>query len=160
MRTVMVNDVAIPHATIAREVQNHQADLPANAWREAIRALVVRELLLQRARALGLVAEPKTEDGARETDEELLIRLLLEREVVTPKADNAVCRRYYDSNKARLRGPDLFEPAHILFKARRDDAGAYGKAEAQAAAVLADLQQHPEKIRHPGAEPVRLPVRN
>ena len=92
------------------------------------------------------MADPRTVDGARETDEESLIRLLLEREVITPKADDAICRRYYDSNPARFRSPDLFEPAHILFKARRDDAEAYAKAEAQAAAVLADLQQHPDRF--------------
>jgi peptidyl-prolyl cis-trans isomerase C len=146
MQTVTVNDVLIPHATIAREVQNHEARSPAAAWKEATRALVIRELLLQRARALGLVAEPRTQDGARETDEEALIRQLLEQEVTTPKADDAVCRRFYDGNESRFRAPDLFEPAHILFKARRDDAEAYGKAEAQALAVLAELQQHPERF--------------
>jgi peptidyl-prolyl cis-trans isomerase C len=146
MKIVTVNDVTIPHAIIAREVQNHQAGSPAVAWEQATRALVIRELLLQCARALDLVPEPRTEDGARETDEESLIRLLLEREVITPKADDAVCRRYYDSNKARFHSPDLFEPAHILFKARRDDADAYAKAEAQAAAILADLQRHPDRF--------------
>jgi peptidyl-prolyl cis-trans isomerase C len=146
MQTVTVNDVLIPHAIIAREVQNHEAKSPAAAWKEATRALVIRELLLQRARALDLVAEPRTQDGARETDEEALIRQLLEQEVTTPKADDAVCRRFYDSNMARFQTPELFEPAHILFKARRDDAEAYGKAEAQAVAVLAELQQHPERF--------------
>jgi peptidyl-prolyl cis-trans isomerase C len=142
----MVNDVAIPHATIAREVQNHQAESPAVAWKQATQALIIRELLLQRARALDLVADPRTEDGARETDEESLIRLLLEREVITPKADDGICRRYYDSNRARFRSPDLFEPAHIRFKARRDDTDAYAKAEAQGAAVLAELRQHPDRF--------------
>ena len=146
MQTVMVNDVAIPHATIAREVQNHQAGSPGNAWEQATRALVIRELLLQRARALDLTPDPRIEDGGRETDDESLIRLLLEREVITPKADDAVCRRYYDSTPARFRSPDLFEPAHILFKARRGDADAYAKAEAQAAAALADLRQHPDRF--------------
>ncbi|MEO8883528.1 MAG: peptidylprolyl isomerase [Devosia sp.] len=146
MQTVMVNDVAIPHATIAREVQNHQAKSPTSAWQQATRALVIRELLLQHAGVLEIAADPRTEDGARETDEESLIRLLLEREVVTPKADDAVCRRYYDSNPRRFRSPDLFEPAHILFKARRDDADAYAKAEAQAETILAELQQHPERF--------------
>ena len=160
MQPVMVNDVAIPHATIAREVQNHQAESPAVAWEQATRALVIRELLLQRARALDLVADPRIEDGARETDEESLIRLLLEREVITPKADDAVCRRYYDSNPARFRSPDLFEPAHILFKARRDDVDAYAKAEAQAAAVLGGPPAAPGQVRQPGAQPVRLPVRD
>ena len=146
MQTVMVNDVAIPHATIAREVQNHQAESPAHAWEQATRALVIRELLLQRALALDVAPNPRIEDGGRETDEESLIRLLLEREVITPKADDAICRRYYDSNLGRFRSSELFEAAHILFKARRDDADAYVKAEAQAAAVLADLQQHPDRF--------------
>lgn len=146
MQTVLVNDVAIPPATIAREVQNHQAESPSSAWDQATRALVIRELLLQRAHALGLVADPRSADGARETDEDSLIRLLLEREVITPKADDGVCRRYYDGNQARFRSPDLFEPAHILFKARRDDAAAYAKAEAQATAVLAELGQHPGRF--------------
>lgn len=146
MQTVTVNDVAIPHATIAREVQNHQAGSPAVAWEQATRALVIRELLLQRAHALELMADPLAENGARETDEESLIRLLLEREVVTPRADDAVCRRYYASNPVRFRSPDLFEPAHILFKARRDDPDAYAKAEAQGAAILADLRQRPDRF--------------
>jgi peptidyl-prolyl cis-trans isomerase C len=49
-----------------------------------------------------------------------LIRLLLEREIRTPTADDAVCSRYDDRHQTRFRSPDLFEPAHILFKARRD----------------------------------------
>ena len=146
MQIVTVNDAAIPHATIAREVQNHAADSPKAAWQQATRALVIRELLLQRARALDLIAEPRVADGARETDEEAAIRLLLEREVKTPTADDAVCRRYYDSHLARFRSADLFEPAHILFKARRDDAVGYGRAVARAEAVLAELANHPDRF--------------
>ncbi len=146
MQPIMVNDVVIPHATIAREVQNHQAKSSKVAWEQATRALVVRELLLQRARALDLAAAPRDLDGARETDEESLIRILLELEVRTPKADDDVCRRYYDNNQARFRSPDLFEPAHILFKARREDAAAYATASEQAAAVLTELLQHPDRF--------------
>lgn len=146
MQTVTVNDVAIPHAAIAREAQNHAAESATAAWEQATRALVIRELLLQRARALDLVAEPLVQDGARETDEEAMIRLLLEREVRTPKADEAVCRRYYEGHRARFRSPDLFEPAHILFKARRDDVVAYGKAVARAQVVLAELREQPDRF--------------
>lgn len=148
MEAITVNDVAISHAAIAREVQNHAAATPKAAWDEAIRALVIRELLLQRARTLDLTAEPREQDGARETDEEALIRTLLKREVCTPKADDAVCRRYYDTHQARFRSPDLFEPAHILFKARRDDEIAYGKAINQADTVLAELAKYPDRFDH------------
>jgi len=53
---VSVNGVVIPHETIARETQNHPAQSPAAAWQGAARTLVVRELLLQEADRLGIVA--------------------------------------------------------------------------------------------------------
>lgn len=146
MQVITVNDTTIPTAAIAHEAQNHQAESPGAAWQQAARALVIRELLLQRARLLDIAAEPRNRDGARETDEEATIRVLLEREVHTPKADDAACRRYYDSHRARFRTQDLFEPAHILFKARRDDRAAYARAVDQAYAVLRDLAEHPDRF--------------
>lgn len=143
---VAVNGTVIPHADIAREVQNHQAADPRAAWAEATRALVIRELLLQRAATLGLTPEPRTEGGVRETEEEALIRAVLEAEVRTPTADDAACRRFYDANPARFRSPDLFEPRHILFAARQDDDDAYAAAFAKAAAALAELRDHPERF--------------
>ncbi len=146
MQTLSVNGAAIPPAAIAREAQNHEAESPDAAWEQAARALIIRELLLQRARALDLAAEPLVRDGARETDEEATIRVLLEREVRTPTADEAVCRRYYDNHRVRFRTPDLFEPAHILFKAVRGETVAYAKAVEQAEAVLAELAERPDRF--------------
>ncbi|MGA3399520.1 MAG: peptidylprolyl isomerase [Acetobacteraceae bacterium] len=143
---VVVNDAVIASADIAREVQNHAGSTPKQAWDEATRALVVRELLLQRARALALVAEPQSENGLRETEDEALIRVLLETEVRTPKADEAACRRYYQANQARFRSPDLFEPLHILFQAASDDATAYAQAVAKAEVVLAELKSAPNRF--------------
>lgn len=146
MDVITVNNVPIPRATLIREVQNHAAASPAEAWAEATRALVIRELLLQRANKLGLTSVPIEQDGVRETDEESVIRIVLEREVHTPRADEATCRRYFEINQARFMTPDLFEPAHILFKVHRDDKAAFGLAFAQAETVLAQLIQHPERF--------------
>ena len=146
MDVITVNNVPIPRATLVQEVQNHAAASPAEAWAEATRALVVRELLLQRANELGLTAAPIEQDGARETDEEAVIRMVLESEVHTPKADEATCRRYFDSHQARFMTPDLFEPAHILFKAHQDDKVAFDLAFARAEAVLAQLIQYPDRF--------------
>jgi peptidyl-prolyl cis-trans isomerase C len=143
---VSVNDVVIPPASIAREVQNHASGSVRGAWEDAARALVVRELLLQRARALGLVAAPRVQDGKRETGDEALIRALLDREVRTPQADEPACRRYYEMNRARFRTPDLFEPQHILFKADRSDAAAYAVALERAAAALAAIMAAPHRF--------------
>src|SRR5690348_16130747 len=144
--TVAVNDAIIANTDIAREVQNHAGATPRQGWQDATRALVVREMLLQRARALNVVAQPLSQDGARETDEEALISALLAAEVTTPKADGASCRRYYQANLKRFRSPDLFEPLHILFKAPRDDATAFTQAVARAETVLAEVNTSPGRF--------------
>ncbi|MFY8113488.1 MAG: peptidylprolyl isomerase, partial [Rhabdaerophilum sp.] len=76
-RTVTVNGVTIPREAIARETQNHPASKPIEAWQAAARALVIRELLLQEATRLEIVAVPLSDgEGRRETDEEARIRAL------------------------------------------------------------------------------------
>ena len=54
---VRVNGVEIGPEAIAEEIQHHPAPDPQTAWTEAARALAVRELLLQEARRLDVVAE-------------------------------------------------------------------------------------------------------
>lgn len=144
---VAVNGVAIPRAAIAREVQNHPAPTPAQAFTAAARALVVRELLLQEARRLNIAALPMEDgEGRRETEEEALLRALIEREVTTPSADEAACRRYYEQNRSRFRSPDIYEAAHILIAAAQADTAAYARARATAAALLDELRAHPERF--------------
>ncbi|HET6182396.1 MAG TPA: peptidylprolyl isomerase [Acetobacteraceae bacterium] len=143
---VSVNGVVIAHAAIGREMQNHRGTSLREAWRAATSALVIRELLLQRARALGFEPAPRLENGLRETEEEALIRALLEAEVRTPEPDDASCRRYYENNPARFRAPELFEPLHILFKAPRADQAAHARAIQRAEAVLAELRAAPERF--------------
>lgn len=114
-KTITVNGVAISRAAISRETQNHPAAKPIEAWQSAARALVVRELLLQEARRINLAPEPVSDgEGRRETDEEALVRGLVDSEVVTPRADEATCRRYYEQNRRRFTSPTLHEVSHIL----------------------------------------------
>jgi peptidyl-prolyl cis-trans isomerase C len=142
---VSVNGVAIARDAIVREMQHHAAEKPIAAWQQAARALVVRELLLQRARHLGLAPEPVSDAaGRRETDDEAMMRGLIEREVAVPEPDDDTCRRYYERNRARLRSPDIYEAAHILFAALPADREAYAQARADAEAVLATLRERPE----------------
>jgi len=143
---VSVNGVTIPRDAIARETQNHPATKPYAAWQAAARALVIRELLLQEARRLGIEAEPQCDNDRRETGDEALIRCLIDREVVTPEPDEASCRRYYEQNLARFRSPAIYEAAHILFAARADDPEAFAHARRQAESVLAQLRDHPAQF--------------
>jgi peptidyl-prolyl cis-trans isomerase C len=147
LNVISVNGVVIARAAIAREAQHHPAPKPILAWQSAARALVLRELLLQEARRLAVVAEPATDaQGRRETEEEALIRTLAEREVTVPDADEESCRRYYEQNRRRFRSADIYEASHILFVARASDRAAHARAKADAGAALAELRQHPERF--------------
>jgi peptidyl-prolyl cis-trans isomerase C len=128
-------------------MQHHPAEKPIAAWQQAARALVIRELLLQRARHLGVTPEPITDhDGRRETDDEAVMRALIEREVKVPEPDDETCRRFYQRNQGRFRSPDIFEASHILFAALPAEREAYAQARADAAAVLATLLDNPDSF--------------
>jgi peptidyl-prolyl cis-trans isomerase C len=144
---VMVNGVEILADTIREEAQLHPADNPGAAIKEATRALIVRELLLQRAAATGIVARPETlGEGLREADADAAIRQLLDAEVVTPTADEQACRRYYDTNKQKFCSETLYEARHILFAAPLSKPEARQTAERDARMVLAELKQKPENF--------------
>ena len=141
---VSVNGIAIPRDAIAREVQHHPAPTPVAAWKEAARALAIRELLLQEGRRLGLTGEPLTDsESRRETGEEALIRALIEREVKTPKPDTDSCWRYYKNNRHRFRSPDIYEASHILIAADARDVESYRFAREKAQAILIELTKDP-----------------
>jgi peptidyl-prolyl cis-trans isomerase C len=150
---ITVNGVAIAEEMVRSEAQNHPAETPAAAFAAAAEALVVRELLVQEARRLGLAATPQAlGEGRRETDEDGLVRVLLEREVSAPTADEAACRRYYEQNPRRFRSETLFEARHILFAAPETDAAAREGARAAAMAVLAELRAAPERFAELAAQ--------
>jgi peptidyl-prolyl cis-trans isomerase C len=144
-KTISVNGVRIPRDDISREAQNHQAASPAAAWTEAARALVVRELMLQEARRRAIQPEPVTdEEGRHETDEEALVRALVERQVKTPVAEEADCRRYYEQNRPKFRSTDLYEAAHILIAANPRDAAQVEAGRQQALALIEILSRDPK----------------
>ncbi len=146
-RGVSVNGVSIPRDLIAREAQHHPSRTPAEAWKAAARALVVREVLLQEARRLEVLGEPMADsEGRRETEDEAAIRTLVAREVQTPTADAATCRRYYEQNRQRFRSSDIYEAAHILFAATKVDAPRYAQARIAAETILAVVREHPEQF--------------
>ena len=144
---VSVNGVAIARDAIVREMQHHAAPKPIAAWQQAARALVIRELLLQRARHLGVAPAPISDaEGRRETDDEAIMRALVEREVTVPEPDDATCRQFYENNQRRFRSPDIYEASHILFAALPADGKVYELARAEAEVVLTELREHPERF--------------
>lgn len=144
---ISVNGVAIGLEALRQEAQNHPAASPQAALQAAARALAVRELLLQEARRQGLTPAPEQDElGRVETDEDALIRALLDQEIEVPTADEESCRRYYEKNAGRFRAEDLFEARHILLPALPGDAEAEGHAEALAAQLILRLTAEPGRF--------------
>lgn len=144
MTDIRVNGRVISEAAIIAEVQNHPAEEPDRAISEATEALIVRELLLQEAHDLALDPMPETdESGRRETDDDALIRQLLEVEITVPVADEDACRRYFEKNRKRFRSAELYEAAHILFACDPKDTVGYEKAVAAAAEAIETIEKDP-----------------
>ncbi|MEQ1809262.1 MAG: peptidylprolyl isomerase [Terricaulis sp.] len=134
---VFVNGIAIPETAIAQEAQNHDAASGPEARAAAARALVIRELLLSRARAQALQPTPTRDaHGREETDEEALIRQVLELEVVSVEPSEAECRRVYKAAASEFIVPELYEASHILFAPEQDGAAAWVAAHGRAVAAI------------------------
>lgn len=138
---ISVNGQDIGEAAILAEMQYHRAASRDEAFAEAAEALVVRELLLQRAAAAGIAWT--ADDGV---SEERAIDELLRRELKLPAPDPAAHRRYYDNNRDKFKAPDLFEASHILYLAPRDDADGRARARSAAENALAILKTDPGRF--------------
>lgn len=139
-----VGETEIGEAEIAREMQHHRAAGPHQSRMDAARALVVRELLRREAERLELPAH--VEPVGDETLEEACIRVLIEREVITPEPGEAACRHYYENNRERLRHPDRFRARHILLAAAPGDSGARARACQLGEELIAELREHPQRF--------------
>ena len=138
MELVTVNRVVIPEDEINLESAFVDEGSIEERRDEAARHLAVRELLRQRAQALGI--------ASADAEAEAAIEDLLARELDVPEADEDACRRYFESNRARFRTPEEIELRHILLAAAPDDPGARTRQRDAAEAVVAELRQDPGRF--------------
>lgn len=138
---ILVNGVEISDAAVLAEMQYHPASSREEAAAMAAEALVVRELLLERASSLGQSFQRGDEAG-----EEKAIEALLQQELKLPEPRDEDFQRYYENNTGQFRSPDLFEASHILYLAPRDDQEARTRGKETAALVLECLKSEPERF--------------
>ena len=139
---VVVNGETIPSAAIAAEAQNHEApkDKPGIAWRKAAQALAIRALLLQEAKRRGLTADPlELAPGRFETDDEALIRALLDEALIIAPVTEETVRAEWAKHPDRYRSAPLWDVSHILCACDPRDDAERAMAEARAVALLARL---------------------
>lgn len=146
-KIVSVNGTIIPNREIVSEVQYHPSSSASESWQRAAEALVLRVLLLDEARREDIVASPLTDEkGRRETEDEALIRVLLERAIRVPSATEAELRRTYDANRGKFQAAELVEARHILVAARADDAAGYAAARERADALAESIAAEPDRF--------------
>lgn len=147
----------LSEAEIAAELQHHPAATREAAWQRAELALRLRAALLAEARHIGLTAE--TGDTAiRETEEESLIRQLLDREVRVADVQDEACRAEYERYTGKFRSPALFEAAHILIAADMTSPNAREAARHEAARLAAILAEYPAEFGRLAREHSRCPT--
>lgn len=136
--TISINGAVIEPARIAYEARNHADGADPHAC--AAYALAIRELLLQRARALGL--PQALADDAQAQD--AAIDRLLEREAPVPEPSEDECRRFYQQNIERYSSGALVEASHILFAVTPN--APVEAIRRQAEATLRQAQAEPERF--------------
>ena len=136
---VDVNGIKITPEQIGAEVQYHPAKTLPDAKYQAMQALVIRELLIQKAASLGFFAR---EEIAKNPDQ--IIDDLLASEISVPDPDEQTCRRYYENNKNRFYTSPLFEVSHILYLAPPEDDDARAKAKTKAEGALVRIKTQPK----------------
>lgn len=136
---IRVGEALIDQAEVAREMQYHPADSAGDARLKAARALVVRELLRQRAGQLGLAVD-------EDADVEAVIAALLERELDVPEPTDEDCRRFHAAHPERFSEPTRVRVRHVLLAAAPDDAanrdGGYRLGET----LIEQLSESPERF--------------
>lgn len=148
---LVVNGETVPHTVIAAEAQNHHAPSgkPGIAWRKAANAVAVRTLLFQEARKRGVSSTPaELEPGRFETNEEALIRGLLDIAVEASPPTEEMIRAEWDKDPSRFRAPPLWEVSHILIACDPRDQEETQAARTRADHVLAAVQATPRKFAH------------
>lgn len=139
---IKVGAVTIEEADIAQEMQYHPADSAGTAQLKAARALVVRELLSQRAAALGLAEV----EGDALDDADAAIAALLEQELDVPEPSEEDCRRFHAAHAERFSEPTRLKVRHILLAAAPDDAEARDAGYRQGEKLLKELSAIPERF--------------
>ena len=110
-----------------------------------------RELLRQRAVAVGLLDAASADEAAIEQ----AIEELLAREVVTPTPTDEECRRYYDAHPREFEGGDLVHVRHILFQVT--PSVSIPEIRARAEQTLNELLREPERFAAVAAEMSNCP---
>ncbi len=132
---ITVNGKIIDETDYANELQYHQDPSFDVVVQKAGQALVVKELLLAKAKELSFYSDSETEEQA--------LQKLIASEVTTQDPTEQDCVRYFENNAARFTTEPLLEADHILLAAAKDDIPGREVAKRKALDIIEQLKTDP-----------------
>lgn len=133
---ISVNGQAIEPERIYQEMQYHPAASQSQAEFNAAQALVIAEVVKQRAKALGLEVPGDDAQASEHDFTEELVSL----EVPYPEATEEECQQYYEAQPHRFSSSPLLDVRHILLAADPADDQQRMTALESAEQLLVQLQ--------------------
>lgn len=146
-----INGILITEEQINRESGEVEFGSIDEKRAEATRRLALRELLRQRANALGIDVEGRVDAAIDE---------LIEREIAVPEADETACRRYFEANPERFVTPIEVEIRHILLAAAPDDGPERTLARDKAESLTTELRANGQRFEALATKHSRCPSAN
>jgi len=146
---IVVNGETIPFSVVAAETQNHAGPrgVPGTAWRKAADAIAIRTVLLQEARRRNLRPDPQpAAPGQMETEEESLIRQLLDDAISVSPPDAGAVRAEWEKDPDRFLSPPLWDVSHILIACEAGEGELREAAHARACEIAATLSSDPAQF--------------
>lgn len=141
---IRVNSTEFDETAIVKEMQYHTAKTHTEAKNKASEALIISELLKQRASVLELDgADVKIGMSDGNGNEEAFLDTLLALEVEFPKASEEDRRNYFNANPKKFMTTPLIEAKHILLEAAPDDANSRSEAIELAEQLIKRLEDAP-----------------
>jgi peptidyl-prolyl cis-trans isomerase C len=141
---IRVNSTEFDETEIVKEMQYHTAETHTEAKNKATEALIISELLKQRASVLELGGVDVKAGINDEKDSEAFLEALLALEVEYPKASDDDSRNYYNANPKKFMTTPLIEAKHILLEAAPEDATARSEAIELAEQLIKRLEVDPK----------------
>ena len=142
IQVVQVNGVLIDADQISAELQYHPAESADEAVGKATEALVIKQVLLQKAASEGISGDEHRCDD--EAADEATIRLILENNIPQYSATETECKQYYKANEAKFFSAPLMEVSHILLAADYRDFAQRQLIREQAEELIDGLKDQPE----------------
>lgn len=127
---IKVNGKVIDTEKISEEMQYHPATSQREAMINAAQALIIGELLKQKASTSGIDTSITEEDYTSQ---------LFERDIERPQASEQECLTFYNNNPKKFMSAPLVEARHILIAAHESDLVEREQAKEEAKIILQKL---------------------